>query len=405
MGLFRRLSPALAALLLLVLTILYGGPLSRWAVQRYLFDERMVQGIAAAQNTDVFKGTVIRDLIAARDDTFTVYGSSEFSAWSEFHPSSLFAGEPTGFYPFLIGRGGCQDLIHTINIASQAKSLQGKKVAIVLSLQWFSPEGLSSDYFASNFSALQTYDLLFNRNLPAATKKQIAKRLLDFHDSLASYPFLTGLLTSVGADDDANTRFTYPVYRSLGQIEYAGLQIKDSIKSAIYLWKVKQSLKNNLTSSPPPKLQPWSTYLNAASAKGQASVSNNPFGVKDDYYLTYVKPNLASAKNASKNARTYPSPEYQDLSLLLTVLKEQGAQALFVIVPVNGFWYDYTGFPAKERNGYYTRVKNMISEQGFRVADFSNKEYESYFLQDIMHVGWKGWVYIDQALDEFFHSQ
>jgi Protein involved in D-alanine esterification of lipoteichoic acid and wall teichoic acid (D-alanine transfer protein) len=43
----------------------------------------------------------------------------------------------------------------------------------------------------------------------------------------------------------------------------------------------------------------------------------------------------------------------------------------------------------------------MIQEKGFTVADFSDKEYEKYFLKDIMHIGWKGWVYVNQSLVQF----
>lgn len=40
-----------------------------------------------------------------------------------------------------------------------------------------------------------------------------------------------------------------------------------------------------------------------------------------------------------------------------------------------------------------------------KLADFSQKEYEIYFLRDIMHLGWKGWVYLDRAVYEFYNNQ
>ena len=39
------------------------------------------------------------------------------------------------------------------------------------------------------------------------------------------------------------------------------------------------------------------------------------------------------------------------------------------------------------------------------MADFSNKEYEEYFLKDIMHLGWKGWVYLDDKVYQFYKKQ
>lgn len=29
-------------------------------------------------------------------------------------------------------------------------------------------------------------------------------------------------------------------------------------------------------------------------------------------------------------------------------------------------------------------------------------EYEDYFLKDVMHLGWKGWVYVDEAIDKYY---
>ena len=76
---------------------------------------------------------------------------------------------------------------------------------------------------------------------------------------------------------------------------------------------------------------------------------------------------------------------------------------MFVIVPMNGRWADYTGFPLVERQTYYQRVQPDGPQQGFQVADFSGHEYDLYFLKDIMHLGWKGWVDVDEAMDHFVH--
>jgi D-alanine transfer protein len=71
---------------------------------------------------------------------------------------------------------------------------------------------------------------------------------------------------------------------------------------------------------------------------------------------------------------------------------------------MNGFWSDYTGVPKKVRNQCYIQIKQMIQKTGFEYVDFSGHEYERYFLHDTQHIGWKGWVYIDQAMDRFYHN-
>lgn len=34
--------------------------------------------------------------------------------------------------------------------------------------------------------------------------------------------------------------------------------------------------------------------------------------------------------------------------MMLDILKDAGAEPMFVTIPVNGKWYDYTGFPKKD---------------------------------------------------------
>jgi D-alanine transfer protein len=401
MSIFRRISPSLVALLLCVLTILYGGTASQWIVEKVFFKPQTLETLAAAQKPEVFQGTAIQKIALKREESFPVYGSSEFSSWSIFHPSTFFSGGPTGFYPFLIGRGGHQDFIHALNIAAQDDTLKGKKVAIVLSPQWFTPEGLSTGYFNGNFSPLHTYKFLFNPNLTPETKKQIAKRLLDYEKSFENYPTLVNLLKTYG-QEDREAKLTYYLNLPVARVELTALEIKDSLKSILYLRELNQKVAEK-PSAPlySRQLDTWENNFKSATQQGQAAVTNNSFGILDDYYNTYIKESVGSLRYSSAGAKTYPSPEYGDLGLLLKVLKEQEVQPLFIIIPVNGSWYDYTGFPRNERTGYYTRVKQMIQQEGFAVADFSNKEYEKYFLKDIMHVGWKGWVYVNQSLVEF----
>ena len=34
--------------------------------------------------------------------------------------------------------------------------------------------------------------------------------------------------------------------------------------------------------------------------------------------------------------------------------------------------------------------------------DLSGHDYDKYYLRDVMHLGWKGWVEVDRALCEFY---
>ena len=403
MSMRRRVYPMLLAVILFGTTVLGMGPITQWAVTKFFIRPGAMDYVAGAQSAVVFQGTILQQHGLEAQDILPVYGSSEFSAWSDFHPTSLFAGKPTGFTPFLIGRGGSQALIHVLNVASQSGALRDKKVVVLLSSQWFAPEGISTNYFASNLSALQAYRMLFNSQLDPKTKQQIAARLLQFPDIMQAYPVLSNLLTYYGRND-ATSRTMMLGHSLLGRMEMAALELRDAVNSVKLLHPINvklESIQGKATATKP--LKPWTELSEQATKAGQTATTNNPFGIMDSYYLEYIQANLSADKGSSRNAKLRSSPEYDDLKLLMDVLKQAGAQAMFVVVPVNGKWADYTSFPLVERQAYYQRIRQMVEQEGFQVADFSGHEYDSYFLKDIMHLGWKGWVKVDEAMDNFAH--
>ena len=96
------------------------------------------------------------------------------------------------------------------------------------------------------------------------------------------------------------------------------------------------------------------------------------------------------------------SQEYNDLKLFIKVCRETNIEPLIISVPVNGRWYDWTGFPKNDREQYYQNIRDICKENAVTLTDFSDREYEPYFLKDIMHMGWKGWVYLDDAIYQFY---
>ncbi|MFE7150388.1 D-alanyl-lipoteichoic acid biosynthesis protein DltD, partial [Heyndrickxia sporothermodurans] len=104
-------------------------------------------------------------------------------------------------------------------------------------------------------------------------------------------------------------------------------------------------------------------------------------------------------KKYKKKKKFAESKEYKDFQMVLDLLKEKGAKPLFVTLPVNGKWYDYTGFPKEGRTAFYKKIKKQVEAAGFPIADYSGHEYDPYFLKDTIHIAWKGWVYMDKAME------
>ena len=148
----------------------------------------------------------------------------------------------------------------------------------------------------------------------------------------------------------------------------------------------------------------YNKLLEKAESIAKIQCTTNEFGISDNYFNTYVKDNLESRKNSEQNSSYVKSKEYDDLQLFLDICKDLKIEPLLISVPVNGRWYDYTGFSKEDRNQYYQNIRDIASKNNVELADFSDKEYELYFLKDIMHLGWKGWVYLDEAIYNFYQK-
>ena len=149
----------------------------------------------------------------------------------------------------------------------------------------------------------------------------------------------------------------------------------------------------------------WAQLRKNAERVAKRHAQSNRFGVDNYVYFTNIKPHLRGFKNYKHGESYATSPEYNDLQLVLDVLKEAKAKPLFISIPVNGYWYDYSNVSKRGRHIYYQKVKNQIEKAGFPVADYSGHEYDKYFLKDTLHLSRKSWAYIDEAIYNFWNNK
>ena len=53
------------------------------------------------------------------------------------------------------------------------------------------------------------------------------------------------------------------------------------------------------------------------------------------------------------------------------------------------------------REKTYKKIEDVAKAHGATVLNYGNKEYEDYFLFDVMHVGVKGWMEVEKELYKF----
>lgn len=397
---------ALILALGLFLGTIYALPaLSAFGAQVLILKAGTVEAMGVTPNFDTFQGSIMQKQAFENPRILPLYGSSEMSMIYDYHPANVLTPE-TGVTPFLVGKGGTQTLIHVLNIAALGDEVRGKKLAIFLTPQWYGPGGIGEDTFAGNFSALHVYEILKDPTLSDKLKDDVAQRLLQFSKAYQDYPYLKKMLALQGKTD-LSSQIARVFYALPAQTEYAALALQDATTTN---WQINhlptQTVASYANTSATTATQPqWDELRAQAIEQAKESTDNNPFEMDNGFYTKNILPKLQERKDSDKNAKYASSPEYGDLQLLMDVLKEKGAQPLFVILPMNGRWAEYTGIPTTERQGCYQKIARMIQSEGFALADLSPHEKDDYYLRDPWHLAWKGWLDVDQTLYQFYRSQ
>ncbi|OIK15615.1 D-alanyl-lipoteichoic acid biosynthesis protein DltD [Bacillus sp. MUM 116] len=379
----------LAFIVLIVLVIIP----NKWIES--LIPKNRISEAATQLNPFMFQGKYVQGIMLEDPKYLPIYGSSELARLDRFHPSNYFQVANDGFTPFLVGRGGSESLIHFLNFSEHLGELKGKKIVFVLSPQWFNPNGADESHFVPNYSSLQGYDFAFNNTLNPEVKKKAIKRLLTY-SSVKDDPMLSTLYKSE-ISNNPWTKEEATLVRPFALAYRSLLEKKD-----LY-YTFAGGTKRGRDISPTLRHKTWHQLELEAEQYGAVRATNNHFYIVNSQYNN-IKSFLPSLKNKNIHGSYGKSKEYGDFQLVLDVLKQAGAKPLFISVPVNGHYYDYTGFPKKGRTDYYHRIKKQIEAEGFQVADFSGHEYDPYFMKDTIHIGWKGWVYTDRAIKQFYNG-
>ncbi|GIN84917.1 protein DltD [Heyndrickxia sporothermodurans] len=345
----------------------------------------------------MFQGEYVQRKMMENENYFPIYGSSELARFDPFHPSNYFEANPKGFIPFLYGRGGTQSIIHFMNLASHSDQLKGKKLVFIISPQWFQKEGIDEFHFAPNYSRLQAYDLVFNTNIDPQLKKEAMKRLLKF-DAVKRDKILATLYKAE-ISPSKSLKWKADCVKPLAYMNRELLKKKDLYYSIFGGSERKKHKNPHLV-----KGKSWGDLERAADQYGEKRAANNPFYISDKYYQKKIAHKIHKLKNYKQKASFGESVEYTDFQMILDLLKEKGAKPLFISIPVNGKWYDYTGFPKEGRKIFYKKIKEKINAAGFKIVDFSAHEYDPYFLKDTIHIAWKGWVYTDREMEKHWEN-
>ncbi len=347
-------------------------------------------------NTDSRNSDIAALELLLAEGAIPVLGSSELSAADDVaYPPALFHMGNSDFNMILMGRGYMQSLHQAVTVGAISDILPDKKVVLILSPQWFTVGHLNSETYASRFQERLYVEFLKNPSISHATKASVTERL-------------KSLLTADEAQLERVENYE-AIYlkHSLNPITRVQMGVYDAFMELRQNYLLAQEIKERQNTGTEPVQAAdldFEALREAAKTAGEAACTNNDLYIYDEYYDTYVRDSKEAYRNSMSDLSYLESPEYDDLRLFLTICQETGIEPLIVSIPVNGRWYDWCGFLREEREAYYQKIRDICAEYQVALADFSEKEYEEYFLKDSMHLGWKGWVYLDEAVYQFYQE-
>lgn len=342
---------------------------------------------------------VIYDEYLTENNYLLLEGSSELAAPVSQLPIYTFPAK--GIENFATtGRAYSQNLKQISVLGGQATDKKDRKVAMIISLQWFmSKDGIDDTSFQANFSPSQFYTLLSNPNIKEEHKKKYASRIdsvLGKTSQFAPEKIYAKIYTNNSTKYKLLHLLFEPYFFSRENI----VKLKD--KGLLYRKLITLSDKGDDAQV---KVIDWDQEYKKAEEQGKSQVSNNEFMVYDSYYDKYLKDNLQSQKDSNKNVNLMDSKEFEDYELYLDICADLDIKPYIVLAPTNGRWYDYTGMTKESRDEFFDKVEEMAKKRGFEVLNLKNEEYEPYFICDVMHLGWKGWTRVNEELYKHFKDQ
>ena len=406
----RHLRAAGAALLFVMLALM--------AVQLYV-QRRLPEAMpdfAARTSPIKLTGNILQTEAFRLPDSLPIYGSSELDRIADNRPDAFFHDHPTGFTAFPIGRGGTTCLLILQKLAAAGPAAHGRKSVVFLSPTWFAKEEVSESAVSANLTPTLLGSWIFADSLSLPLKSEIARRLLDYPESLEKQPLLTAAvdclcnptplrrvllaaMTPIGLAQDGILRW----------VEYGAI-LREMINYRKGQRPRSHGLKPGVT-APPTSHPDWTQLAQTAEDRDRGRNNGTIYSAATIPQFDGMgrKRRLRTSPKGSRDPefaeRLTESKEWDDLLLLARGLKELDTDALFISQPFNGIYRDMGGTSPQGRRVYYTKLEQTLRAAGYPLRDFSDHEEDRFFFNDTGHPSAKAWIFYDHAIDDFYHTK
>jgi D-alanine transfer protein len=350
------------------------------------FEERTIHSTAPRDFFIKNQGLAFERAAARAPDILLLYGSSELIDPIPNRASDFFSKEPTGFEVCPVGKAGTTSLIVLQKLGALGSHLRGRKVAISLSASSFLSPGVRPEFYAGNFSISAASGILFGHAIDLDLKAAIAKRMLQFPDTLGKDGVLR-LAANCLASGRPVDRIVLMAIWPLGKLQNAILDLQDHCEALVYILSGGEPVPN------------WSRPLSLHKAHLHRATAGNRSEGKTAESLYAIRP----ARDAAFRARVTASSEWADLELLFRTLTQLQTRPLILSMPIDA--YAARGVSRSAREVYYQRMRELAERYRFPLVEFEDHDADPSFLfAHREHPTPKGWIYYDRVLDNFFHE-
>jgi D-alanine transfer protein len=329
------------------------------------------------------QGLAFERAAARRPDILLLYGSSELTDPIPNRASDFFSTAPTGFQVCPVGKAGTTSLIILQKLGALGSELRGRKVAISLSASSFFASAVRPEFYAGNFSLPAASGILFSDAIDFDLKAAIAKRMLQFPDTLAE-DGLVELAAKCLASGRPMDRMVLTAIWPLGKLQTVALDLQDHFEALLYI----------LAGGKP--IPEWLRPVHSHRLRARKSFDG-------DYQHTETFDVVWPKRDAAFRARIAAASEWTDLELLFRTLTELKAEPLILSMPIDA--YAARGVSLSTRELYYDKMRELSARYRFPVIEFEQHDADPRFLiARREHPTPRGWMVYDRALDDFFRK-
>jgi D-alanine transfer protein len=361
-----------------------------WHLRRI---EQQLLPVVTAENSNVKDlGIVWQEETFARPDVLPLYGSSELIKRAPNKASQFFASYPSGFIVSPVGRPSCTSLILLQKLAAAGSQAKGHKVVLCMSPSWFVVKGANHDGFKGNFSMMQASELFFSAPLSLELKHDIAGRMLRYGEVFNKSPVLAVAVRGL-AGDRLRDRLLYFACVPLGRLQNVVYRLQDH-------FEVIDHLKDDRWLRHMPKRHEASLDWETLLADSQRQWKPLPEDVNEpDRTKVFTDDGMF----LQSLQRSY---EWGDMELLLRTARELGVDPLLLSIPIEYAHFERMGISPSAIDAYAWQLNEFAKRYQIPVVDFADLgEDPRFFTDHFGHPSGAGWIYIDRALDDFYHGR